>query len=293
MTPNFFIVGAAKSGTTSLYHYLSDHPQVFMTEPKEVNYFSGPDLKKQNLFYKDYKARDEQGYLNLFKGSDSYKAVGEGSVSYLFYPSVAKKIYDKFSDAKIIILLRNPVDRGYSHYLMDQRLGMVDCAYKDIVFKRYEGEKAKLYYQQYVELGLYYHQVKRYLDLFGEKQVKVYLTEDLKTNLQGVIDDLYDFLGLEKSKKPDLEKQHNTFSLPKNPVVAKLYATHYFRRVLSIMFPSAIKNFIFNTFFERSQKPELSEEVLLKLHEIYDQDVKLLEQLIERDLSNWYLEEFR
>lgn len=282
------IIGAAKSGTTSLYHYLSEHPDVFMTEPKEVNYFSAEEIERQKLYYKDHKVRSLEEYQSLFAGVKGCKAIGEGSVSYIFYPETPQKIHALLPDIKIIILLRNPVDRGFSHFLMDQRLGLVDLEYKDIIFKSSAHEKASLYFQQYVELGLYFEQVKRYIDIFGREQVKIYLNEDLRSDLSLVVDDLYGFLHLDKSEKPNLEKNHNAFAMPNNKLIAKLYASRSIRRTLSRLVPESLKEKILSTFFNKTKKPTLSEVELTKLHEIYDEDIKQLERLIDRDLSHWY-----
>ena len=287
MLPNFIIVGAAKSGTTSLYHYLSEHPDVFMTNPKEVNYFSAEEITQQGLYYKDHKTLSFEAYKELFIGSEGFKAVGEGSVSYLFYPETPQKIHALLPDVKIIILLRNPIDRGFSHFLMDQRLGLVDLEYKDIIFNTKPHEKMHLYFQQYVELGLYFNQVKRYIDLFGKDRVKIYLNEDLRSDLGAVIDDLYVFLQLDKSEKPNLEKQHNTFTMPNNRLIAQLYKSHFIRGALSKIVPEKLKEKALNTFFNKTEKPTLSDAERARLHEIYDEDIKQLALLIDRDLSHW------
>ena len=258
MLPNFIIVGAPKAGTTSLYHYLSEHPQVFMSEPKEVNFFSKEEIESQDLYYKDFKALDFKSYKKLFNKAEGKIAIGEGSVSYLFYPKTPEKIKDSIPNVKIIILLRNPLDRGYSHYLMDYRLGLVDLTYDEIVFRKTKHKKLDLYYQQYVELGLYFEQVKRYLKVFGKKQVKIYLQEDMRDNSNKIINDLYDYLGLEKDFMPDTSQKHNSFSIPKYDWIQKLYSSYAVRTTLSILFPKSIKYFLLRKFFETSKKPELN-----------------------------------
>ena len=261
MLPNFIIVGAPKAGTTSLYHYLSEHPRVFMSEPKEVNFFSKDEIEAQGLYYKDYKAKHLDEYKKLFSEVKDEKAVGEGSVSYLFYPETPAKIKNILPDAKIIMLLRDPVARGYSHYLMDYRLGLVDLTYEEIVLKKSHHKHAHLYYQQYVELGLYYEQVKRYLELFGKEQVKIYFQEDLRKDTAKVILDLYDFLEIDQSNMPNIEREHNTFSMPKNNLVHKLYSSHFIRTLLSIIFPDTLKEKLKNLLFERKNKPKLDEKL--------------------------------
>lgn len=288
MLPNFIIVGAPKAGTTSLYHYLSGHPQVYMSEPKEVNYFSKEELEAQNLFYQDFKAKDLDSYKTLFNKAIDKKAVGEGSVSYLFYPKTALRIKEVLPEIKTIILLRNPLDRGYSHYLMDLRLGLVNLTYDEIVYKTVKHKDLGLYYQQYVELGFYYEQVKRYIDTFGEKQVKVYLQKDLRNNPNSVIGDLYDYLEIDKTIIPNTVQEHNSFSMPKNDLIQKLYGSQMFRTTLSKLFPNSAKVLLLNIFFERTKKPELCPKTREHLLKLYKPDIEKLEKLINQDLSDWY-----
>jgi len=287
MLPNFTIVGAPKAGTTSLYHYLSDHPQVFMSTPKEVDFFSCEAIESQGLYFNDFKVKSFSEYEKLFDSVTNEKAIGEGSVSYLFYPDTPIKIKECLPEIKIIIMLRDPLSRGFSHYLMDHRLGLVDISYDAIVRQDSEHEKQHLYYQQYVELGLYYKQVKRYFDVFGRESVKIYLQEDLQDNPEKVILDLYGFLEIDHSYSPDLSRKHNVFSMPKNKLIHKLYGVHTLRRLSSKLFPEHLKKTIKSLLFERGRKPVLSTDVRDYLIDIYNEDVLMLEKLIGRDLSSW------
>jgi len=287
MLPNFIIVGAPKAGTTSLYHYLSEHPEVFMSEPKEVNFFSREEIEAQGLYYADFKAKDMDAYQRLFDGVKNQHAVGEGSVSYLYYLRTAEKIKSALPDVKIIILLREPVARAFSHYLMDLSLGLVDMSFEDIVSRKSTDKHAVLFYQQYVELGLYYEQVKRYLDMFGKEQVKIYLQEDLRYHSDDVILDLYDFLGVDKAYKPDTERQHNTFSMPKKNMIGNLYTSDFMRALVRNIVPEKLKNIMKGFVFDNKPKPVLSLESKGQLQKLYAKDMAKLEGLIARDLSAW------
>ncbi|MDH3324682.1 MAG: sulfotransferase, partial [Candidatus Peregrinibacteria bacterium] len=186
MLPNFFIAGAPKSGTTTLYRYLDEHRDVFMSPIKEPNFFSYDQIVEQNLYYPDKGVGSRDAYENLFKKVTKEKAIGEASVSYFFYDQVPSKIRSSIPDAKIILILRNPTARSFSHYLMDFRLGYVDTLFEDIVYKQIDCPLLDLYYQQFVELGFYYEHVKKYFDVFGEANVKVILNEDLKDHMRQV-----------------------------------------------------------------------------------------------------------
>ena len=153
--PDFFIVGAPKAGTTSLYFYLEQHPEIFMSAVKETNYFSYEATVKQNLYYNERGINDWEEYLKLFSEAGKKKAIGEASVSYLFYPEVAEAIKAKFPEGKIIIMLRNPVERALSHYNMDYKLGYVKTSFDEILFSKNKTPLEELYYQQFISLGMY------------------------------------------------------------------------------------------------------------------------------------------
>jgi len=290
MLPNFIIVGTPKAGTTSLYHYLSEHPQVFMSEPKEVNYFSKDEIEEQGLYYQDFKAKDLKSYEALFNQVRNEVAIGEGSVSYLYYPKTPQKIKNILPDIKIIILLRDPIERAYSHYLMDFRMGLINLSFEEVVYKTSNHKKIDLFYQQYIELGLYYKQVKRYVDTFGNTQIKIFLQEDLKNNTEKVIFDLYSFLDIDNSIIIDTNQQHNAFSMPKNKVIHQLYSSYIIRSLIKTVFTKKIKEQIKNIFFERKKKPKLNYKTKEYLQKIYFEDIKKLESLINQDLSQWYKE---
>ena len=153
--PNFFIVGAPKAGTTSLYAYLSMHPEVFMPSTiKEPDYFSHKAILAQNLYYNTTHVTNLEEYLDLFSLANGEKAIGEASVSYLYYQEAARNLYDFNPEARIIIILREPVERAFSHYLMDARLGLIKATFDDIVFEKLSGQPyADMYYQQVVSFG--------------------------------------------------------------------------------------------------------------------------------------------
>ena len=285
--PNFFIVGTPKAGTTSLYFYLEEHPEIFMSPIKETNYFSYDEIKEQGLYYNEEHVRTLDEYMNQFAGVTQQKAIGEASVSYLFYPSVPGKIKAFNQDGRIIMILRNPIDRGFSHYLMDKRLGFVKSSLKDIVDRKDKSPQNDLYYQQYVSLGCYYDQVKRYIDIFGRDKVKIFLYEDVVKNINGVVKDVYNFLEVDADYTANTNKKHNTFLAPKNPLIEKLYASKYFRVMVKKMFGDGLQAWIKNTFFQKEKKPALDPQLKASMLEIFKNDILNTSELIGRDLSKW------
>ena len=278
--PNFFIVGAPKAGTTSLYEYLSRHPEVYMPAAiKEPDYFSHEEIVQQQLYYKTTHVKDAKGYKALFAGVTNQKAVGEASVSYLFYPQTANKIYKFNPAAKIIIILREPVERAYSHYLMDYRLGLLDAAFEDIIFRKLEHRYADMYFQQVVSLGEYAEQITRYLEVFSPDQVKILFYDHLKTDPGGVMKSIFKFLEIDEAFPIDTSQRFNAHAAPKNGLVEKMYKMHHLRRSISQLVPEALKNSFRRVFFKQSKKPEISAEAKAYLTEHYRNDVQKIREL--------------
>ncbi len=285
--PNFIIVGAPKAGTTALYKFLENNKSVFMSNPKEVNFFSANELRKQNIYYDYFFVENLSDYEKLFKDSKKNQIIGEASVSYLYYEKTPEKIKKIIPDVKIIIMLRNPVKRAFSHYLMDKRLGLVKYSFEQIVKSYGKNESMKIYYQQYIELGLYYKQIKRYMKFFDSKKIKIYFQKDLLRDPNSIMENLYKFLNINNYDLKNLNRRHNNFSMPKNNFIQKLYSSYWLRNLLSKILPKKIKKKIVDIFFEAKSKPKISKEIENILREIYKKDIENLEKLLEINLSHW------
>jgi hypothetical protein len=210
--PNFLLVGAAKSGTTSLYYYLKQHPEVYLSEIKECKFFSrmtgnykGPgdeeDLNKQII-----KTLDD--YKLLFTNVNHEKAIGDISPDYLYYYGESvKNIKTILGDnVKIIVILRNPVERAYSKYLHNVRECFETLSFEEALNEENARKRKNWGWGWYhTSTGFYYKQVKAYLDNFN--QVKVYLYEDLKNDSPKLMKNIYEFLGTDVSYKPDTPRQ--------------------------------------------------------------------------------------
>ena len=155
MLPNFFIIGAAKSGTTSLYKYLTGHPQVFMSPVKEPCFFStglggaddplGPEPPTL--------IRDWDAYRQLFAAVTTETAIGETSANYVYEPQTAARIHRYLPEARLIVSLRDPIDRAYSHFLMASRFGLETTSdFHDVVAAEVRGDPGN---RPYLERGRY------------------------------------------------------------------------------------------------------------------------------------------
>tara|TARA_B110000238_G_scaffold164214_1_gene179077 strand:+ start:1169 stop:2038 length:870 start_codon:yes stop_codon:yes gene_type:complete len=287
MKVDFFIVGAPKAGTTSLYHYLNEHPQIEMSLQKEPDYFSDKEIQIQGLYYSRNRIDTEEKYNGLFNTQKKDVIFGEGSVSYLFYPTVAQdiKVYNPM--AKIIIMLRNPIDRAFSHYLMDYRLGLVSDSFEDIINKKSKHKNAHLFYQQYIKVGEYAAQLKRYCDIFDKKNILLIDYENFKSDVTGTVNSAYSFLNISAEFSVDINKKHNTFTMPKNKLIRFVYSFVIIRNILSFIFPKNIIKAVRLILFTKDKKPKLLEETRNQLKDYFSNDVRLLGNLIGKDYSKW------
>ncbi len=287
MKVDFFIVGAPKAGTTSLYHYLNEHPQIEMSLQKEPDYFSDAAIQKQGIYYGKNRIDTEEKYNTLFNTQKKDVIFGEGSVSYLFYPNVAQDIKAYNPIAKIIIMLRNPIDRAFSHYLMDYRLGLVSDSFEDIINKKSKHKNAHLFYQQYIKVGEYATQLKRYFDVFDKENILLIDYEDFKSDVVGTVDLVYSFLNVSAEFVADVNKKHNTFTMPKNKLIRFMYSFVVIRNILSFIFPKSMVKAVRLILFRKNKKPKLLEETSNQLKHYFSNDVRLLESIIGKDYSKW------
>ncbi len=286
MKVDFFIVGAPKAGTTSLYHYLNEHLEIEMSSQKEPDYFSDEALKRQGMYYGKSRIDNLEKYHSLFTNKD-VKLRGEASVSYLFYDDVPQKIKEYNSKAKIIIMLRNPIDRAFSHYLMDYRLGLVSDSFDSIIKKKLNHKNANLFFQQYIKISEYSQQVSRYLEVFDKEKMMFIDYEDFKKDVSAVVDKAYLFLGVNNDFQPNLKKKHNTYTMPKNSIIRFIYSFVSFRKFLTNIVPKSIVKWLRNLLFKSEKKPVLSNDTRKFLASYFKDDVDCLSVLLNKNYSKW------
>jgi hypothetical protein len=287
MKVDFFIVGVPKAGTTSLYHYLNEHPEINMSSQKEPDYFSDADVQNEGMYYGKNRIDTIKKYHGLFDNNSESKLKGEASVSYLFYKNVPQKIKRYNPDAKIIIMLRDPIDRAFSHYLMDYRLGLVSDSFEDIIDRKSVHKNAKLFYQQYIELSEYANQVKRYLDVFDGKEILFIEYEDLKMDVLGIVRKTYLFLGVNQVYEPDVNKKHNTYTMPKNSIIRFIYSFVILRNILAFFFSKNLVNRIRAALFKNDKKPVLLDETRNRFKQLFANDVNVLGKVLNKNFSRW------
>ncbi len=286
--PNLFIVGAVKAGTTSLHAYLTRHPQAFMSQLKEPHFFSSFELAPEHDNFMPV-IREAADYQELFRGSQGHKVVGEASPSYLCDLDSAARIKAAAPDAKIIISLRNPAERAYSHYLMESRQGRETRPFEEALeADQRRHRKGWGVSFQYLEQGMYAAQVKKYLDVFGAESVKIVMFEDLTRRTADVMREVADFLEIDPLGFPEgaFATAHNPFEESRGRFTRLLMRSKWIRMWSKRLVPQAVRRSIRNRFiFTGGRKPVLNVETRRTLAAYYEADINRLETLLNRDLA--------
>jgi hypothetical protein len=289
--PNFLIVGAAKAGTTSLYEYLRQHPEIFMPEWKELSFFIGDPFGPLHMVKK------ARYYFKVFADAHRYKAVGEASTSYLFDEAAPNIIQKKLGLIKIIIILRDPVAMSYSLYNHQVRKEGETCATFESALVAEEKRRQSLKFKKncygwhanyyYYHRGLYCEQVKRYIDTFGEDRVKIILFDELAEASVRVVQEVYRFLGIDDAFIPDI-KVHN----PAGGIISipKFWEdTGLFLKTFQFLFSKNLVKKIPHLLRNIGRKPPLpiNPATVHELRQKFHNDIGRLEQLIGKDLTAW------
>ena len=283
---DFFIVGAPKAGTTSLYHYLNEHSEIEMSSQKEPDFFSDQSLQKKKLYYDKNRIDTLEKYNSLFEREDVILR-GDSSVSYLFYEDVPHKIITYNPDAKIIIMLRNPIDRAFSHYLMDYSLGLISESFETIIQKQSKHKNANLFYQQYIQVSEYSKQIKRYLEVFSKENIHFIDYEDFKNDSSDVVNSVFLFLGVNDDFQPYLKKKYNTYTAPKNSLIRYVYSFVACRKMVANILSKNLSKTIRNLLFRSDKKPQLTELTRNFLIKHFESDVRELSELLNKDFTKW------
>lgn len=290
--PNFLIVGVQKAGTTSIYNYLQEHPQVFMSKVKETNFLEKdwsnlpPEQQNKNGIVTVEK------YAELFAEVKEEIAIGEASPNYLFhYESSAARIEKYVPLAKLIVVLRNPVERAYSDHLMHLR---------DAIGYRSLSEQIKhsSHKSFILRKGFYYLPIKHYFEKFGQARVKVFFYDDLCENPHSFMREMYQYLEVDDTFIPNTNRKAQVAKVPKNQTVNNLLqrknllrntAASIMKTVMPVETRQKLRDRLINFNSQAKQEAPLSKEERQQLIELYREDILNLQDLVGRDLSTWLL----
>lgn len=301
---NFFILGAMKCGTTSLYSSLRQHPEICMSAEKEPVFF---ELDREYEKGKEYYLR------RYFAHHDGEPLLGEARPRNLFLPWVPERIHNYFPDAKYIAILRDPVKRAYSLYWASRRSGIAGTetrTFERAIFENlrrlkqgrtYDRPEMKAYYQReyeprgdgkfttYLEGGYYYRQLKRYEELSSRDRIKVVLLEDFVENSLSICNEIFSFLGL--SGLNNLEEQHRMNSYrPRSVILQRLFVG--MRKLASRWnlydyVPERLIEFAQTLNVSSRSFPDIKPLTKLWLYDHYEPENKKLETFLNRSLEEW------
>lgn len=301
--PNFFVVGARRSGSTALYNYLKRHPDIYMSRRKELHFF-GTDIFLRDIWWNS----NVNKYLRFFKSVTKEKMVGEDSPHYLFSKKAPQEIKKFAPDAKIVILLRSPVEQIYSSYKILFYVGIEKhtsfekalMAEKDVAAGKFGLDPFSALMLRYCYIARYSEQVKRYIKMFGKKNIHIIIFEEFRSNTPEVYKNLLKFLGVDSNftldfKKINSKKIKNSSVTMRFPLVHSIYrdVEFYQDRINSLRFfwrfrlgDKAVK-LLKKVDLPGKDKPPSKKAIRIIMKNVYS-DIRKLEKIINKDLSHWY-----
>lgn len=275
--PDFIVCGAQKAGTTSLFHYLQDHPQISMPKQKEINFFN-LNWQKGYTWYKDQ-----------FSHFDRAKIIGEVSPLYMWHQEVPQRMAGLVPDAKLIFVLRNPAARAYSNYWFNISRGAQD---PNESFS--EAIRTQKGYRNYITKGFYYNQIERFLPYFSRGQLYIIISEDLKNNILRELTSCFEYLSVGTDYIPDVQQLHNVTQVAPNAISRNLYqAWCSIRAFLRPVIPTTVRN-IAKQIQARidecvlvSSPPPMSQQERTYLRELFQKQNALLSNFLQRGSPLW------
>jgi hypothetical protein len=296
--PNFILIGAAKAGTSSLFSYLGQHPDVFLSSTKEPNFFAfaGAEVAYEGpgdsiINQASVTSLDE--YKGLFRSAKRQSAIGEASTLYLYLPSAAPCIRREIPGVRLIAILRDPTERAYSSYLHMARDGREPLGSFEQALEQ-EDARVRANWEplwHYTRLGFYYAQLKRYYDLFPAEQIAVCLYDDFTARPRQVVQHIFSFLGVDASFEPDMSVRHKVSGTPRSAALhAVLTRPNPAKTLAKRLLPSDVRGRLYAAMMRGNiveHREELCERTKQRLRQLYADDVQRLSSLIGRDLSVW------
>jgi len=293
--PNTFLIGAAKSGTSSLAFMLKQHPQIFLPSNKEPHFFSDDKRYSKGI----------EWYLDsFFSGSESFGIRLDASNAYLVWSEKTVKrllkIYEKPEKLKFIALLRDPVARAFSHFWMAKRLGREPLDFEEAI--RQESARLELHDEEfrlsgeqkfgYFKGGAYATNVSPFLQAFSRDQFRFLIFDDFKKNSIASVNNVFEFLEIEKFKVEPLHK--NPASLPRSRIMYDYMkkkdagTKNFIKRLFPLKMQKKLKEMIMKLVLRPIKKSAIPQQVENELRSRFAPEIRKLEKILDRDLSDWY-----
>ena len=281
--PNFLLIGAGRCGTTSLYEYLRQHPDVFMSPVKEPRYFDNiePRPRRPGPRSRQRPVTDRAEYERLFAAAGDATAIGEASPTYIRDVAAPRHAAALIPNARVVAILRDPVERAYSSYLGMKHSGIRSPGTFEAALaeEARRGDPGPL--TGYVTYSRYHEQLQRWYAHFPREQVRVFLYDDLRDDPFGLLAGLFGFLGVDPSFRPDVSRQYGRTGRVANPVLRSLWERG------APLLPTWLHRRVRPRVTSHVVRPPMREDTRARLRETFRPDVLELQALIGRDLSHW------
>ena len=302
--PNLFLVGAMKAGTSSLFRILHRHPDIFMPFVKEPHFFADEEFKQQyssmtadEIVNYRKKQQDkilhntiinsENDYLMLYEDAGTEKYRGDASPSYLPTGSAPSLISSKCENARILMILRDPVHRAYSHYAMDLAIGRTKLSFTEAVSIEISGKKVGSDFG-YLSTGLYYDQVRNYLETFGINNVHIILYDNFIEDRKTVLDNLADFLQIDKFNIDAVSEQFNPGLIPRSILVNRFLHSLKVKDLIRKIIPAAALKYAKRFYYRQDDiSDQVPDSCIAKLRNYFAVDIQRTSGLIDRNLESW------
>ena len=286
--PNFILIGVQKSGTTSLYNWLGQHPDVYANELiKDYNYFCNDELLSLS---RDYFGR-------FFKNVSDERILMHGFPNYIyFYKNSAANIYKFNKNIKLLLILRNPIERAYSAYWEAKKTALEDSKSFEEALSRESSyivngnmkEKGAL---TYVDHGYYSRQIEGYYKYFSKEQIKIIFFEDLKRNPDKTVGQVFSFMNIDNKFKPNFSIK-NSSALPRSVVMQRIFQSLTMPKFIKPFVPPSVSSKIKISLIRKlNVKPfqyaQMKQETRNFLVSTFKDDIKRLEKILDVDLSHW------
>ncbi|MDA0215634.1 MAG: sulfotransferase [Cyanobacteria bacterium] len=293
--PNFLVIGASRSGTTTIHSALEAHPQILVPAEKSPNYFTAEDLRalpnsEALIAMKGHTIQSSDQYQRIFIGSNNFLIRGEVSPVYLQSVYTPGRVYRELPDARIIAILRNPIDRAYAHYLgrrrdgLDKRINFADTIAEELA----QPTAKPLAFNNYLAIGRYAHYLKPWYNYFSKEKILILFFDDFLVDPQAELARLYSFLGANSGvPQPPVEKK-NVSGIPTQPLLRALWTSSVgVRGSLRPYLPKRLRDIVGRLFLRQLERPPLPEGLRPRMADYYSSDIRELAQLTGRSLIGW------
>ena len=306
--PNLFLIGGMRCGSTTLHLMLGQHPDIYMSPVKEPYFYVAEAMRRKlsagnttdpeairhlNEYVKQGKYRTVEKYATLFNGARHEKYIGESS-HYLYHPEAASVIFEDCPNSRIIVSIRNPVERLYSEYLLYRRNGQVKKSFEEFALEGCEfnefGELIAITPPSKIPKGLYHRLLREWLRIFGPNQVKIVLYDDLVRDPVKVCQSIFEWLGIDSTFVP-VQVRSQPGGIPRTSLLTRLDHSPalrpvkaLFKRILPDITRQRLRPFVYR---HLTTRPRIDPDLRSRLMAIYREDIENLETLLNLDLSSW------